>query len=250
MLRTTRPFTALDYTLTPSRSPLHTTAFLSALFLTARAGFSRDVLPFLALCRATWTADALWDAVGDTPHRGSGNTRLMYAAKNGAVPRLTWLLARGARLELKDADGRTALYWAAREGRACAVRALLARGAAVDAARDARFTPLYVASWGGHVEAVRELLARGAAVDAAEAGGCTPLIVACAQGHVEVVRELLSHNTNPAVWSNDGTTPASIAAERGHHAVLRLLRAALVLRLAAREPPQWAAAALPALRLP
>ncbi len=37
---------------------------------------------------------------------------------------LRWLLARGARLELKDWEGRTALYWASWEGRAETVREL------------------------------------------------------------------------------------------------------------------------------
>ena len=164
--------------------------FLSCLFLTAQNGFGQDVEPFLALSRETWGEEQLWDAVKDLPHgcvrregpalqhaaepfgfeRGpfsAGRTHVMYAAQAGAVARLRWLIARGARLELKDWMGRTALYWASREGRVEAVRELLARGAMVDTANNDGETPLFIASWSGHLEMVRELLARGAAVDTA-----------------------------------------------------------------------------------
>jgi len=142
--------------------------FLSCLILTAQNGFGQDVEPFLALSWETWGEEQLWDAVKDLPHGalkrweadgspmwerdahgaivrdedgkpvqavdpfGMKRTRVMYAAKTGDVGRLRWLLARGARLELKDWAGRTALYWASREGRVETVRELLARGAAVE----------------------------------------------------------------------------------------------------------------------
>ena len=52
--RKTRPFTAADYVITPSRSAEHTDNFISALILTAQNGFGRDVDPFLALSHETW----------------------------------------------------------------------------------------------------------------------------------------------------------------------------------------------------
>ncbi len=51
----------------------------------------------------------------------AAHTHVMYAAQAGDVARLAWLLARGARLELKDWQGRT-LLWAARKGRVATVR--------------------------------------------------------------------------------------------------------------------------------
>ena len=114
--------------------------FLSCLFLAAQNGFGQDVEPFLALSRETWGEEQLWAAVKDLPHgrvrqegpaprlaaepfgfeRGpfsAGRTHVMYAAQAGDAARLRWLIARGARLELKDWKGRTALLWASREGR-------------------------------------------------------------------------------------------------------------------------------------
>jgi hypothetical protein len=164
--------------------------FLSCLFLAAQNGFGQDVEPFLALCRETWGEEQLWAAVKDLPHGcarqegparqyaeepfgfelgpfSAGRTHVMYAAQAGDAARLRWLIARGARLELKDWKGRTALLWASEEGRVEAVRELLARGAAVGTANNDGCTPLYIASKWGHFVVVRELLAGGAAVDAA-----------------------------------------------------------------------------------
>ena len=147
--------------------------FISCLILTAQNGFGRDVDPFVALCRETWGEEILFDALKDLPHGrarqegpavqgatepfgfdhgpfSAGRTRVMYAAQAGEVARLRWLLARGARLELKDWGGRTALYWASREGRAETVRELLQRGAVVDAAANDGDTTLFVASDKAH----------------------------------------------------------------------------------------------------
>ena len=188
--------------------------FLSCLILAAHNGFGQDVEPFLALSRETWGAEQLWAAAKDLPHgrarregparqhaaepfgfeRPALRTRLMCAAQAGDVARLRWLIAQGARLELKDWKGRTALLWACREGR---------------------------------VEAVRELLTRGAAVGAAANFGATPLHIASESGHLEVVRELLAHGASPGAAANNGATALSRATAKCHGAIAQLLRAAL-----------------------
>ena len=176
----------------------HRDLFISALIITAQNGFGYDVDPYLALCRETWAEEVLWDAVKDLPHgrarqegpsvqgatepfgfdlgpRSAKRTRVMFAAQKGDVQRLQWLIARGARLELKDWQGHTALHWASVAGRVETVRELLLRSAAVDAAAHNGATPLFFACGNGHLEVVRELLARGAAVDGATDDGDTPL---------------------------------------------------------------------------
>jgi hypothetical protein len=77
---------------------------------------------------------------------GAKRTRVMYAAQAGDVARLQWLIARGARLELKDWAGRTAMWWASRAGRVETVRELLACDAAVDTANNFGKTPVHIAS--------------------------------------------------------------------------------------------------------
>jgi hypothetical protein len=225
--------------------------FLSCLFLAAQNGFGQDVEPFLALSRETWGEEQLWAAVKDLPHGprrlweadrspmwvrdargaivrdkdgnrvqavdpfGAKRTRVMYAAQAGKVARLQWLIARGARLELKDWEGLTALSWASREGRVDTVRELLTRGAAVNTVDNYGRTPLFNASMQGHLEVVRELLVRGAAVDNASNIGATPLSIASWSGHLEVVRELL---TRGAVLGMALISPAAA------HPLMRLAR--------------------------
>ena len=213
--------------------------FISCLILAAQNGFGQEVDHLAALCWETWGEEQWWDAVKDLPHGrvrregparqgdaepfgieggpfSAGRTHLMYAAQAGDVARLAWLMARGARLELKDWEGRTALHWAAQEGRVATVRELLARGAFVNAeARDYN-TPLFAASMEGHLGVVRELLAQGATVRAQNIHGATALLPACFSGHVEVVRALLARGA-----ADEGAL--SIACQENQSEVVQVL---------------------------
>ena len=224
-----RPFTAADFIITPSRSPRHTYNFVSALIVTAQNGFGRDVEPFLALSRETRGEEILWDAVKDLPSRKYKRTRLMYAAETGDVGRLRWLLARGARLELKDGVGWTALDHAFRSRHVASMRELLARGAMIKGIAHT----LHIACVTGALDEVREQLARGAAVNDRMDGGWSPLLIACENGHFELVRELLSRGADVKATTNAGWTPLSIASEKGNLEVVRELLLARGAELAA-----------------
>lgn len=217
--------TGAEGELTPSRSASHTTNFISCLIMAAQNGFGLDVDPFLALSHETWDEEILFDAVKDLPHGRSRRTRLMFAAATGNVPRLRWLFARGANLELRDRSGQTALFFAAWKGHAGAAAALLQRGAAVDAKNVNGGTPLWVASEGGFTGVVQALLSRGAAVDAANAKRATPLFIASEKGRLEVVRALLAGGASLEARNEAGSTPLQIAGDRGHAAVVAELRA-------------------------
>ena len=225
--------------------------FLSCLIITAPHGFGHDVEPFLALSKETWCEEQLFDAVKDLPHGalplrdgagaplldergeprvdpcGMKRTRLMYAAQAGDVPRLQWLLARGARQELKDWQGFTALHWACNAGRLETACLLMARpGACIrGTGPSGGLTPLLVASYLGKVEVVRELLARGAPLNAelkpgdapsasrppAAYAGATPLYAAAAGGHTEVVQVLLEWGAPLTTAKGNGATPLHTA---------------------------------------
>ena len=236
--------------------------FISALILAAQNGYGRDVEPFLALSHETWGEEVLWDAVKDLPHGkltsklgaqwsgaasvtpraavdpyGKQRTRLMYVAQAGNVARLRWLIARGARLELKDWEGRTALWWACFAGRVDTARELLARGAAVDAARRPDgATPLLVAIRGGHWGLAQELLDRGAAMGAASTDGTTPFHLPSGEGSEVIVRALLARGAAVDAARCDGATPLHAASKGGAlEVVFELLARGAPLSPAARN---------------
>jgi ankyrin repeat protein len=88
----------------------------------------------------------------------SGETPLMNASHEGHVGVLRCLLNAGAAMDERDLYGHTALWLACREGRIPVVRLLVARGA--DPAIDSygHSSPLSQASIRGHLEIVHFLL--------------------------------------------------------------------------------------------
>ena len=142
-----------------AEQPAAAARFLCALTRCAENGFGRDVEAAASLlCREAAGEHQTWAALKDLPHGPHDRTRLMHAAFRGDKARVRWLLARGARLELRDVHGKTALMWAAEGGSLAAVRALLGAGADVRAvALRGLGNALAFAARGGHGEAAAEL---------------------------------------------------------------------------------------------
>ena len=131
----------------------------------AMCGYGAQVGALAGTARA-FRADAqLWTA--HVRHRGpKGRTALMSAALVENLPRLQFLLERGADVEAVDAeDIGTALMWACKMGHCKAARLLVECGGAnVNAAKPVDgFTALMFASNYGHLETVRFLVERGGA---------------------------------------------------------------------------------------
>jgi ankyrin repeat protein len=178
----------------------------------AQCGFGAQVGQ-LAACARAFRADAqLWGA--HARHKGPrGRTVLMDAACEGDVPRIQFLLERGADVEAVDEEyGFTALMLACEAGHCEAARVLVERGGAnVNAACTSDgYTALMWASEQGHLEIVRFLVERmGANVNAARTtDGLTALMLASQNGHLEIVRLLVEYggtNVNAAM-TTDGYT--------------------------------------------
>jgi hypothetical protein len=101
---------------------------------------------------------------------------------------VTYLLAAGADINVKDRGGKTALMWAASRGFGTCAEALLDGGAEVNAADNEGMTALMWAASNGFPKIVEALLDSGADVNAKNNDGETALDLA--EGNKKIVRLL------------------------------------------------------------
>jgi ankyrin repeat protein len=140
-----------------------------------------------------------------SPHHRSEEraSPLMFAARDNNVEAIKTLIAAGADVNAKNAQGSTPLMWAAAAGSTAAVRCLLRTGADVNAKAGhgktalsltiEYFSPNHIEqNKGAFVLVVRELLASGAKVDSKEDNGLTPLLWAAAAENADIARELIA----------------------------------------------------------
>jgi ankyrin repeat protein len=183
-------------------------------------------LPFLCTCLAR--DEELLAATRDAVYGGQGRTRLMYAARVGAVQRVQVLLRpREVDVDAEDTKGRTALHHASAAGQTESVRLLLKAGAdkdKEDTRRPSLWRPLHYASAMGQAGVVRLLLERGVQPDLRwnrDNPKSQPLHVACAHGHVEVARLLLAAGADEAKDDEYGYTPFVRAVSGDQQSVVR-----------------------------
>ncbi|SPA22493.1 conserved hypothetical protein; ankyrin repeat; putative exported protein [Cupriavidus taiwanensis] len=190
--------------------------------------------------------------------------QLREAAARGDAAQVSALLAQGASIDARDAQGRTALLLATHHNRVQAARVLIDAGADVnaqDAIHDSPYlyagarghneilrltlahgadlrstnryggTALIPAAERGHVETVRMLIAAGVAVDHVNRLKWTALLEAIILGnggaaHTEIVRLLVQAGANVNLADGDGATPLQHARQRGYMQIQQILTAA------------------------
>jgi ankyrin repeat protein len=180
-----------------------------------------------------------------TSYANGGFTALHFAAREGEVEAVRQLVATGADIDARAADGKSALALAIYNGHYDAAELLIEAGADVNAADAERFTPLFWAVDRRNMEwspgfpwtqtadplpLIEKLLAAGAEVDPfvdntpvsrRNFGGsprinfATPLMRAAYSADVTLVRLLLDHGANPLVRNSDNETPLLAAAGYG-----------------------------------
>jgi ankyrin repeat protein len=201
----------------------------------ALAGFGQEArrLPFL--CRSLYLDEELLAATKDAVYGGLDRTRLMYAARVGAVRRVQVLLRpREVDVDAEDAQGCTALIHACAAGQTESVRLLLDGGADKDKEDSYMYFAPYTKFWGplhyasatGHVGVVRLLLESGVQPDLRwdpYDPKAQPLHYACASGHVEIVHLLLEAGADEDTDDEDLHTPFIAAVEHGQESVVRFL---------------------------
>jgi ankyrin repeat protein len=174
----------------------------------------------------------------------SGKTPLHYAASYGYTQGLEtsprryphyrdrWqqsdvielLLAAGAEVNAKDADGATPLRYALQSGQRAIAKLLIAAGAETVAVKNETDQRMLHDAF-GDIEWVRLLLANGADTEEKDEDGNTLLHLAARDPNREIAGLLLAHHADVNARNNRRVTPLSYAAARGHTDLTALLLA-------------------------
>ena len=118
---------------------------------------------------------------------GSG---LMIGAWEGKFDLMRVFLARGADINLLNANGESAIALAAWRGRLDVVKWLLDRGARINAPKR-QWSALHYAVFAGHAEVADFLIAQGADINAQSTNGSSVLMMAVYEGHQPLARKLI-----------------------------------------------------------
>jgi cytohesin len=175
-------------------------------------------------------------------------TPLHFAALDGHGEVAKLLIAKGADVNARDAEGVTPLHRATRAGRRETAEELIAGGAVVNVKSSAGLTPLDMAdeqtagllrrhggktgeklgalsvdAANGDASAVRQHLAAGTDVNAKDELGRTPLYRTAYNGHREISELLITEGADLDAKDGNGWTPLHGAAYKGHDSIVALL---------------------------
>jgi ankyrin repeat protein len=142
----------------------------------------------------------------------NGTTLLMYAARNGNVELLEYLLKIKPNLLIKNRYGETSIMLAALQGHLDCVKTLAKAGAAINPGGEG-WTPLSYAAFAGQADIAAYLIEQGALVNERAPNSMTPLMLAARNGHIKLLQLLLDNHADPTLTTTDGKTAASIARE-------------------------------------
>ncbi|KAH7388685.1 ankyrin repeat-containing domain protein [Pyrenochaeta sp. MPI-SDFR-AT-0127] len=158
-----------------------------------------------------------------------GRTPLILAAEKGHTLIVQVLLAKGAELYRRSVTGGTALTWAAANGRLDTVKFLLQEGIDVDDCDNYGLTALLGASDMGHLEVVEFLLAKGADINRVTIAtkSCSPAMAAATAGHTKVLQALVQHGADLKISKSDGTTILEATMLEGHLETVQALLGAI-----------------------
>ena len=152
--------------------------------------------------------------------RNDNQTPLMVAAEKGHVSVATFLIERGADVDLQDENGNTALHHALYGSDvSCEILScLIGSGADVNGVNKVKHTPLMIAAKRGHINALTLLIKHGAHdVDLQDDDGNTALHHAVYGSDVsfEILSCLIGIGADVNARANNGCTPLMIAADNG-----------------------------------
>ncbi len=135
-----------------------------------------------------------------------------------------WLARQGFPLDDMDtviANGTTPLMKASHTGQGAIVRMLIAAGAQLDARNADGNNALWLACVGNHLDVIDTLIASGIDLDNRNDNGATPLMYAASSGKAGVVERLLAKGADTAPETLDGFSALDLAATVECLALLR-----------------------------
>lgn len=151
------------------------------------------------------------DATTDT-----GSTALMYAARQGDLALVRFLLRNGSKASTQDSRKRSVLSYALAsrfpsQSSVDITRELLDAGANANGAGE-RVPPIIAAAYmdGPATEIIKLLVTRGASLETRDSEGNTALIIAGRNGKVDVVELLVSMGADVNVRDGQGHTLVSL----------------------------------------
>jgi len=165
-----------------------------------------------------------------------GRTSLMFAAKQGDLARVRFLLEKGADPTKEDSDLHSVVYYGAVGGNRQILDLLINKGADINYQNIRGNTALHYAAAYGDVAAVRILCEAGANVNKVNENENNPLMEALDNSllidvhnrvsdetKTEIVRILLQANTDIKIKNYQGSTALSLACSNANVESVRLL---------------------------
>jgi len=156
---------------------------------------------------------------------------LLQPARSGDLERVKALLAGGADVDARDAEGASALMLAASGGHVAVVRALLGAGADVHATDARGWQALTRAIHNaeldrGFPDVVQALIDAGADIESPIGYGIRPLMLAAGYGETSVVETLLGAGADVLARNEGGLTALMMVKEKFYVDVINLLHEA------------------------
>jgi len=160
-----------------------------------------------------------------------GMSLLLEIAQNAPDTRkISDLIARGAGLDMRNAQECTPLLIAARRGHEYIADMLIQAGANVNAKDSEGNTPLILATIAGNVKTVRNLTDKNAAMDHLNSLDRSALMWAAALGRREIAQMLIRRGADLEQHNRAGQTAYDIARMHENYSLAEILKAGVQLQ--------------------
>ncbi len=159
------------------------------------------------------------------------SAELLEAVTKGDLASAQKLLAAGADVNSRNAEGLTVLMLASYSGNLPLVQALIAAGADVNATDERGWSALMKASYNadqdrGFADVVKTLIAAKANIEAPITYGVRPLMLAAGYGETDVVAALLEAGADVLAKNEGGFTALMMVKQKHYVDVINLLHEA------------------------